>query len=237
MRSWQADYKRGLRFLSRHRLSGAVESLRGAAELCPASSRAELARILYYLGLALERSGYSSLAVKSWVSARRLSRRGAVARANARWVNEYGMRRMPTSDGDDYCAFKAAQTARYLSKRGSGKFGSRAERDAVTDLIGVSWATLSSSGVLRGLSPARKMELFRRAKVDLPFLYAEDAFDAGEDPTVGNFRRPSLGKVRVSGDDRCPCGSGLPFRRCCGRQASCVEIEYGSPERRPSGSH
>jgi hypothetical protein len=237
MRSWQSDYRRGLRFLSSHRLPGAVEALRGAADLCPASARADLARILYYLGLALERSGHSSLAVKSWVSARRLSRRGTIAQAYARWVNEYGMRRMPTPEGDDYCAFKAAQTARYLSKRGSGKFGSRAERDAVTDLIGVSWATLRSSGVLRGLSPARKLELFKRAKVDLPFLYAEDAFDSGDEPLVGNFRRGSLGKARVTADDRCPCGSGLPFRRCCGRQASCVEIEYGRPEGRPSGSH
>ena len=66
-----------------------------------------------------------------------------------------------------------------------------------------------------------------------PVLYAEDAFETGDEPLVGDFRRGALGKARVGADDRCPCGSGLPFRRCCGRQASCVEIEYG----RPAGSH
>ena len=32
----------------------------------------------------------------------------------------------------------------------------------------------------------------------------------------------------VKAGDRCPCGSGLSFGRCCGRQASCVETEHGS---------
>lgn len=227
MRSWQRGYRRGLYFLSRHRGPQAVEALRRAAELCPATSRSALARILYYLGLALERTGRSSLAVKSWVSARRLARRGTVALAYTRWVNEYGMRRMPSPEGDDWCAFKAAQTARYLSKRRSGKFGSRAERDAVTDLIADAWRTVQRSGVLRGLSAARKMEIFKRAKVDLPFLFVEDALDSPCEPIVADFRSSSA-RPWVQPEDRCPCGSGLPFMRCCGRQRSCVEVEHGS---------
>jgi len=228
MKDWEVDFSRGLRSLARHRPQSAVAELRSAAASCPVSSRRSLARILYYLGIALERSGHPSLAVKSWVSARRLERGGIIARAYLRWVNDYGMRRMPSPEADDFCAFEAAQVARYLSKRGSGRFGSRAERDAVVDLISDSWRTLSKSGVLRGMCASRKMELFRRAKVDLPFLYLEDAIGGGPQPLVGNFRRASLGKARVGAGDRCPCGSGLAFSRCCGRQSSCCELEFGS---------
>ena len=228
MRVWNVSYRRGLRNLSKHRPEFAVEELRSAASFCSARNRKELSRILYYLGLALEKSGQPSLAVKSWVSARRLERCGAIGRIYARWVNDYGMRRMPTEDADDYCAFKAAQVSRYLSKRGSGKFGSRAERDAVIDLISDSWRILHKSGVLRGLCASRKLELFRRAKVDLPFLYLEDALSCTHEPIAGNFRKTAAYPLRMKGDDRCLCGSGLPYRRCCGRQASCVETEYGS---------
>jgi hypothetical protein len=204
-----------------------VEEFRVAAAVCPPQARRDLSRILYFLGLALERSGHPSLAVKSWAAARKLERGGAIGRAYERWVNEYGMRRMPTPDGDDYCAFKAAQVSRYLSKRGSGRFGSRAERDVVVELISDAWKTLIGSGMLKGLSAGKKLELFRRAKVDLPFLYVEDALDRRRETIRGNFRGGSS-SVRVGPDDRCPCGSGLAFSRCCGRQASCVEVEFGS---------
>ena len=214
--------------LSRHRPEEAIGEFRAAAEVCTPRDRHGLSRILYYLGLALERSGYPSLAVKSWVSARKLERGGGVGRAYARWVNDYGMRRMPTPDADDYCAFKAAQIARYLSKRGSGRFGSRAEHDVVVDLIADAWATLRGSGMLIGLTAGRKMNVFRRARVDLPFLYLEDAIDTARSPVVGDFRRKALGAGRVSADGRCPCGSGESFLRCCGVQASCIELEFGS---------
>lgn len=228
MRDWMVDFHRGLRKLSRHRPQDAAAHLRAAAAACPVGSRSELARILYYLGLALERSGYPSLAVKSWVSARRLERSGAIARVFLRWVNEYGMRRMATPEADDYCAFEAAQVARYLSKRGSGRFGSRAERDAVVDLIADSWRAIDRSGVLKGMECPRKLELFRKARVDLPFLYLEDALEGSREPLAGNFRGASVRPARVKAGDRCPCGSGLSFGRCCGRQASCVETEHGS---------
>lgn len=228
MRVWTVSYSRGLRKLSRHRPESAIEDFRAAAESCSPREKRDLSRILYYLGIALERSGHPSLAVKSWASARRLERGGTVGRIYSRWVNEYGMRRMTTPEGDDYCAFKAAQVSRYLSKRGSGRFGSRAERDVVVDLITDAWNVLRRSGILRGLNPGRKMELFRRARVDLPFLFLEDALDTAREPIRGDFRRGSYGSARAKAESRCPCGSGLPFLRCCGRQASCVEVEYGS---------
>jgi len=228
MLNWSMHYRRGRRFLSRHEPRGAIAELRKAADACPVSARRDLARILYYLGLALERTGRGDLAVMSWVSARKLVHFGAVDRAYGRWVNEYGMRRRPSPEADDFEAFKSIQTARYLSKRGSRRFGSRAERDAVNDLIDDAWKVFSAQLKFQGLSCSQKLDLFRRARVDLPFLCVEDAMAEGCEPIVGNFRSSHVRSPRVAGDDRCTCGSGLPFRACCGRLRSCIELESGS---------
>jgi hypothetical protein len=228
MHSWAMQYKLGSRLLARHEPGAAIGALRKAAEGCPARRRRELARILYYLGLALERTGRGDLAVMSWVNARKLVRSGAIERAYGRWVNDYGMRRRPTREGDDFAAFKSIQMARYLSKSGSKRFSSRAERDAVNDLIGDAWETLRDRLDLEHLSCTRKLELFRRATVDLPFLCVEDALDSYREPVVGNFRFSKVRSARLSSEDRCTCGSGLPFRACCGRLRSCVELESGS---------
>ncbi|GAB1484725.1 hypothetical protein MASR2M78_35430 [Treponema sp.] len=228
MSKWILSYKRGLRLLSDHKPLEASREFRQAAERCPSTKRQDLARILYYFGLSLERSGQASLAVKSWVNARKLVRTGAVAHAFNRWVNEYGMRRQGKSELDDYFAFRSIQVRRYLDSRGSGRYGSRAEKDAVNDLILDAWRILSRSGILCGLSVQRKLELFKRSRVDLPFLYVEDALDQRKEIIVGNFRRARLGNAILSSEDRCSCGSGLPSRACCGRLSSCVEMEYGS---------
>jgi hypothetical protein len=221
-------YKRGRRFLSRHEPRAAIVEFRMAAEGCPVSMRRDLASILYYLGLALERMGRGDLAVMSWVNARKLMRSPSIERAYGRWVNEYGMRRRPSREADDFAAFKSIQTARYLSKRGSKRFSSRAERDAVSDLIDDAWQGLRTRPELQNLSCARKLELFRKASVDLPFLCVEDALESGFEPIVGNFRSARVRAARVSSEDRCPCGSGLAFGACCGRLHSCIELESGS---------
>lgn len=222
--SWTRDYRKGLRLLSGRREVEAARALREAAELCPASRRRDLARILYFLAIALERAGSGALALRSLADARRLDRRGHAREIHRRWANEYGMRRQRDAAGDDYCAFFSVQMARYLSKRGNGRFGSQAERDAVGDLITDAWRRLAASGIFAGMPAERKLEFFRRAKVDLPFLYLEDAFEESRAPVVVDFIR----ERRVAADDRCPCGSGLPYRSCCGRVPSSCEFDPGS---------
>ncbi|HCM27251.1 MAG: hypothetical protein A2Z99_12610 [Treponema sp. GWB1_62_6] len=228
MRDWEISFRRGLRRLSKHDPRAAVRDLSESVASCPVSSRHQLALAFYYLGIALERSGQCSLAVKSWVSARRLERTGALRRSYDRWVNEYGMRRRPTRDEDDFQAFRSIHVGRYLSKRGRGRFGSRAERDAVFDLIADAWKLVRKTGIPAKLPVSDRLALFRRCRVDLPFLYLEDALAPDEPPLVGDFRRGSARKRLVVDGDRCPCGSGLPYCRCCGRTRSCIEIESGS---------
>lgn len=228
MDGWRVSYRRGLRALSRHRDAQAIRDLTRAADACPAEAFRSLSAILYYLGLALERSGQGCLAVKSWISARKLVKRGPVASACDRWVNDYGMRRRATCDDDDFHAFVSIHERRYLAKRGSGRFGSRAERDAVLDFIADAWKGLRASGLAAGLGTSEKLKLFRRVRVDLPYLSAQDAFSENAEPLRVDFRGGLRGARSVPSDAACPCGSGLPSRVCCGRLPSRPELENGA---------
>jgi len=205
-----------------------VRDFNVALKTCSVEDPKNLARVLYYLGLALEHSGRRSLAVKSWVNARRLVREGAIVKVYVRWVNDYGMRRCSTPAADDYNAFKSVQTGRYLSLRGAGKFGSDAERDVVYGVVTDAFKVLAKSGILNGRSATDKMELFRRARLDFPRLYRETDYEQECEPIVGNFRPGAGQTLRIRADDPCACGSGLPRRMCCGRLYSCSEIESGS---------
>lgn len=227
MQEWITAFNRGQRKLSKHDPQGALLEFRKAAACCPVSQRSDLARILLYLGISLERLGKGSLAVKAWVNARKLVKSGTVRYVCERWVNGYGMRRCMDARNDDYLAFKSIQVARYLSKRASGRFGSNAERDVVYDIIKDAWKLLSESGILNAMGLSEKLGVFRQARLDFPYLYAEDAMDMDCEILRGNFRPGNKKVLRIRSDDLCPCGSGLPSRMCCGRLYSCTEIESG----------
>lgn len=228
MKTWFNNYRRGLRLLSEHNPSRAIYEFRLAADACPATQRRELAHILYFFGLALERTGRSSMAARSWISARRLERKGHIGRTCDRWINDYGMRRRSSVEADDFYAFRSIQVSHYLCKRGSGRFGSRAEHDVVYELITDAFKRLWKTDILTSMKPSDKLALFRRARVDLPFLYVEDALDRFDEPIQVDFRKASIGRANVSPDSDCQCGSGTPNRKCCGRISSCFEVEAGS---------
>ncbi len=228
MRIWSLEFRQGLRNLSRHNPQKAIQNFQKAIAQCPVNQRQELGRMLYFMGFALHRLGQGSLAVKSWVNARKLIRHGPILWEFDRWVNEYGMRRCQEPEADDYFAFQSIQVSRYLSKKKRGRFGSRAERDVVYELIADAWKTIRCSGLLTTMTTAEKLAIFKRARVDFPYLYVEDALDEGREPLYGNFRRGRVTKARLGPDDPCSCGSGLPWRLCCGRLSSCVEQESGS---------
>lgn len=227
-RIWIAAYHRGLRHLSHHNPQEALKEFRKALEGCSVSDAPATSQVLYYLGLAVLRSGYPGLAAKSWVNGRKMLRRGRLAKACGRWVNGYGMYRRSNSVEDDFYAFRSIQIARYLASRGAGRFGSQAERDVVYELILDAWKVLEKSTLLTSLGPSEKLALFKRARVDLPFMYIEDALAGTYEALVVDFRSGKRLARRIKEDDRCPCGSGLPRRMCCGRITSCTELESGS---------
>lgn len=211
-------YEAGKRALRLHRPDIALRFLREAVAECPASCPGELSERLYWLAVALLRLDRSELALKSLASAQKLRPRGIARRAYVRRVNDYGMPRRSRPELDDFYAFYSIHASRYLATRPGARFASMDEKDMATRLIAESWKTLSASGRLVGRSAGEKLALFRSWPVSFPPMLLSGAVHGGTDASVlrVNFRRGMI----VDPDDRCPCGSGLAYRCCCGRLAS-----------------
>jgi hypothetical protein len=208
----EADFRRGRRELALHRPDLAVRSLRSAVDACSAAHPGTLSRDLYWLAVALLRLDRSELAIRSLASAQKLRPRGIARAAYVKRVNDYGMRRRARPELDDFYAFYSVQACIYLGRKKSRRFDGNAEKDMVTRLIGDAWRSLSCSGALEGLTASRKLAIFKSKKIVFPI---------GFDPSRGkildvDFRRG----IGLEGDERCSCGSGLPFMQCCGRTSA-----------------
>lgn len=221
------ELRAGLRELEGHRPDRAVRSLRAAVEACPASRASELEKRLYWLAVALLRLDQPEIALKSLASAQKLRPRGRARKAYLVRVNCYGMPRRKSAELDDFYAFYSIHVCRFLAARVGGRFGSEAEKDLVTKLVTSAWLELKRSGRLAGIGPGGRLELMKRWSVAFPAMLAASmgrglgaCVDCGAEPRAVDFRR----KRALSPDDRCPCGSGLPFRLCCGRTQSDREL-------------
>jgi hypothetical protein len=219
---WAADYNRGLRSLSRHRPAEAVRFMQHALEACPTSRSKDLYSICFYLGIALRRIGYPQSGIKSWVSCQRLNKRGPTRKMLARFTNCYGMDRQGSTVADDWQAFSAIQIARYLLCKNKRTFSTDAEQDMIRDLIRDAWNELRASGTLEGRSGCDKLEAFRATRIVFPTVVSTEPHINGPVISV-NFQT----KRKVLPQDRCSCGSGLPFVMCCGRTPGKEELLSG----------
>jgi len=224
-------FRKGRRELALHRADRALAPLRAAVADCPPSFKGLLASRLYWLAVALLRLDRAELALKSLASAQKLRPRGLARRSYERRANDYGMIRRAKPELDDFYAFYSIQTCRYLAKRPGGRFAATTEKDVVTKLVVEAWVELRKSGDLEGASLDSRLRLFNEWRVDFPLplgiemppvpLRREDAVSAASCPDLlrVDFRR---GRA-VKAGDRCPCGSGLPYCRCCGRTTGPLE--------------
>jgi len=214
----EADFREGLRFLKRHRPDLAVRSLRASAAACPASRSAELSARLYWLTLALLRLGQCDLALKSLASAQKLRPRGRMRDMYRRWINDYGMPRRATPELNDFYAFYSIHIGAYLGRKERPRFDSVVEKDAVLRIVLDSWLALSRSGRLAGLGIGEKLRLLKDWRVPFP------AFGLGVGDCPQILQVDFRAQKKLEGDDRCKCGSGLPYRQCCGRTSSLREL-------------
>jgi hypothetical protein len=200
-----------MRALAQHRPDLALRSFRSAADSCPATRAGELAAYLYWLAVSLLRLDRPELALKSLSSAQKLRPKSYARSAYMHRTNDYGMYKRGRPELDDFYAFYSIQAGAYLANKAEGRFDSNAEKDSVTRLIGEAWRLLSLSGAMKGLGASEKLALFRARRISFPFISLEAP--PGGKVIETDFRRGH----RLVADDRCRCGSGLRYSRCCGR--------------------
>lgn len=217
-------YGAGLRSLTKGDLGGAIQSFKMAVDAIPPSERTRLCKALNFLGIALLRSGQKNVAIRSWASARRLVHDSPAARFHSRYVNEYGMVRRSTALGDDFAAFCSLHVCRYLGTKKNGSFDSGDEREMVEHVVRQSFAELYSRKELRSAPVEAKIRAFKASKLDFPVALKFDFTDpVSTEPSRVDFLRGRC----MDAEDRCACGSGLEFSRCCGRISTPAE-RFGS---------
>jgi len=209
-------YRLGKRALAAHDPQAALRLLREAVDECPASAPRELSLRLYWLAIALRRLGKDALAIKALASAQRLAPRGQARAMYERVANGYGMPRAACAEHDDYRAFCSIQLGRYLARVPERRFSSQAEAEIVLAVIAQAWLSLRRSNEesqpLSSLDCDDKLKAFRAVRIAFPAL--RELHGEGRAQVIPvNFRSGSA----IEAGDRCSCGSGLPYRRCCGR--------------------
>ena len=163
------DGERALLALSRHDPARALRLFRSALDGCPVTDEKELARLLYFLGIALLRLGQKDAAMDSWRAAHRLKQRTYALKMLRRYANCYGMERQTDGELDDWKAFLSIQVERYLASKRNRRFSSEPERDMVRDLVFEYWRAIRASDVLDGRGARRAGEAVprRRDRVSL----------------------------------------------------------------------
>jgi hypothetical protein len=220
MDRWTVDFHRGIRHLSGHDPAGSILFFSRAVQACPLSRSEELTKALYYLGIALQRVGYSNSAIRSWVTSQRMKKSRHTRALLDRFCNEYGMAKQDCEAQDDWKAFYSIQLMRYLRGFKKRTLSDRAERSMIVDIVREAWNGLVASGALEGCTPEEKYEIFQNTKIDFPLFY----YSRLRDPLVRvNFFE---GRKYRAGDP-CPCGSGLQFCCCCGRNPGEDELSIG----------
>lgn len=206
---WRTTFAKGRAFLSLHDPERALKCFESALEECPVARSHELGRILFFLGVTLQKLGMCGCALRSWGVATKLDKHYFSGKFLQRFSNCYGMVKQESEELDDYNAFYSIQMNKYLSVKRSGKIGNDAERDMISDLIREGWKEVKTTVNLAALDSCEKISAFTRHRIIFPTAFVPQY--AREIPV--NF----AAKRKISYDDRCFCGSGLPYRLCCGR--------------------
>jgi hypothetical protein len=136
-------------------------------------------------------------------------------------TNDYGMAERFDSSDNDWQAFYCIHLRRYLESKNSRRVGTKAESDMIRELIYEHWQQLRGSRLVAALDPNRRLLLYRKVVIIFPFF---DVPNQIADPTVHvDFTK----KDRLLPPDRCVCGSGLPYKVCCGRTLGEDELAIG----------
>lgn len=214
MYNWQRELARGKILLTKHDPESALKCFEKALSDCPVKESRDLSKILFYLGVTLNKLGMTSCALKSWRASRRFDKNGLSGKLLGRYTNEYGMVKQESSELDDWKAFRAVHLTRYLNTKRSHKIGTDAERDMISELIFEAWKELCKSSDLRSVNIERRLMLFHSTWIIFP------TFTAQTDNENANMIQVDFNKKKkIHAADQCYCGSGLPYWLCCADKA------------------
>jgi tetratricopeptide (TPR) repeat protein len=208
--NWQRELARGKILLTKHDPESALKCFEKALSECPVKESRDLSKILFYLGVTLNKLGMTSCALKSWRASRRFDKNGLSGKLLNRYTNEYGMVKQKSSELDDWKAFYAINLSRYLNTKRSHRIGTDAEGDMIFELIYEAWKELRNSTDLQSVNTEQRLRLFHSAWIVFPTFTAQT-----DNEDANMIQVDFIKKKKMHVADQCFCGSGLPYWLCC----------------------
>ena len=218
MSDWKLYFKQGKQQNKCENFGRAQKLLEAALDGCPDDESELACEIMFEIGRAFFGKGQRGAGISNMLKAVKMGHKEAHTGNMMRClVNEYGMPVQKEPLGNDRAAFTAIHVMRYLYTKRSGKFGTLAERDMIMELVSDAWSDFKERVNLQGLSTSQKIARFREYVIFFPTFNVPDMKKSEDEHVIyADF-----------GNDLCACGSGLPYRWCCGRIKSIDELENG----------
>jgi tetratricopeptide (TPR) repeat protein len=221
MEQWKNYFTKGKNSLAQHKPKEALKLLSQSLKLCPPDKLMDSSNILYYIGIAFERLGFFSNAIRFWISANRIKKQRRIQKIIKRYANGYGMVKQTNDDLDDRNAFYAIQIRRYLEKKHNRIFSTDAERDVIIELVSEYWRKLAIKVLIDKKTISQKRNIFLNVQIPFPYLFKPKCM--GDSVLSVNFKNIE----NIASPTRCFCGSGLVFTMCCGRTPDVEDVFKG----------
>jgi hypothetical protein len=124
----------------------------------------ELASLLYYCGIALQKVGALEDALECWNSSSSLDPQSPSGEMIDRYLglDEPEEREVL----EEWLSFKSIQISRYFSLKASPRFESLDEHRRVHEVISEYWREIRESRILEELDAEERMMLFREVRID-----------------------------------------------------------------------
>jgi tetratricopeptide (TPR) repeat protein len=164
MYSWELAKDRGKSYLSRHQPDKALHFFEQGVRECPVEENRELASLLYYCGIALNKLGALENALECWSSSSTLDPQSPAREMIDRHL---GLSETPEEEHlEEWFSFKSIQISRYFSQKAAARFDSLDEHRRVQEIIEGYWMEILESRILEELSEEEKTVFFREIEID-----------------------------------------------------------------------
>ncbi|MEM5948825.1 hypothetical protein WKV44_09765 [Spirochaetia bacterium 38H-sp] len=208
-------YNNAIRALARHDKERALRIFKRYISICPAEDK-RLARVLKFTGNILWSLGLKKQSLRVWTLSCKIERQPYLA-LRIRYA-AHGSTDVSSFQSDRNLFF-SIQQEKYLSSKTCKHYTSNAERDMIFELISEYWKDfLRTYPHVLSLRREEKIRLFYSVEIVFPFVAVDymqktRAFVSFFDSASENIK--------------CSCGSGLPYRLCCGSKNNIEDWPVG----------
>lgn len=206
MSHWKHFFNRGKQALVRNNLRSALCSFNQAIKQCPLTESRELASLLYYTGIVLNKLGLRKRALQTWNISSQTDKN---SHASSLIDHFCGLDRISRELLNDWNSFLYLKFYAYLQLKKRPYFLHMQELNQVRALILDYFTVLNFNEEFKMAPKGRKRQMIKDLYIDFPDIKSRRQ----EQSEILAFQAKAEGFQRLN----CLCGSQIPQKLCCGK--------------------